>query len=318
MSKPRSKLADFAVYLVVRAIVCFLQALSFRAACQMASGLAWLAYHVDRRHRLVALDNLRHAFGEGDDAERDRLVRAIYRHFCTMLMEIIHLPRKLHPQNWKRHMMLVNHQPILDVLLSDRPVLVISGHFGNWELGGYIFALLGFRTHAIARPLDNPYVDAFLCRFREHTGQKVLRKDGDFDKMQQVLASGGILLTLGDQDAGQKGQFVDFFGRPASTHKAVALLALEYNVPMMVMTGTRMSPLAAGGSDNWHYEGEVADIIYPEEYKDRRDAVPALTQRFTTTLERMIRHHPEQYFWLHRRWKHQPKRQRSRDRKGAA
>jgi Kdo2-lipid IVA lauroyltransferase/acyltransferase len=316
MSKPRSKAADFAVYLVVRVVVCFVQALSFRAACQVAVALAWLAYHLDRRHRLVALDNLRHAFGQGDAAERDRLVRAIYRHFCTVLMEIIHLPRKLHPQNWKQHVELLNYRPILDLLLTDRPVLVVSGHFGNWELGGYVFALLGFRTHAIARPLDNPYVDAFLRRFRESTGQKVLNKDGDFDKIEQVLASRGILLTLGDQDAGQKGQFVDFFGRPASTHKAVALLALEYNVPMIVLTGTRAPLSAAPGSDNWRYQGEVADIIYPEEYVDRPDAVSALTQRFTTALEQMIRRYPEQYFWLHRRWKHQPKR-RAKDKQVA-
>lgn len=318
MSKPRSRCADFAVYLVVRVVVCFLQTLSLRAACRIADLLARLVYHVDRRHRLVALENLRHAFGDGDAAERDRLVREIYRHFCTVLMEIIHLPRKVHPQNWKQHLTMVNSPAILDVLLGDRPVLVVSGHFGNWELGGYIIALLGFRTHAIARPLDNPYVNDFLCRFREQTGQKVLRKDGDFDKMQQVLATNGTLLTLGDQDAGQKGQFVDFFGRPASTHKAVALFALEYNVNMMVLTGTRISPLSASGGGHWRYEGEAADIIDPQEYKDRPDAVPALTQRFTAALERMIRRHPEQYFWLHRRWKHQPKRRQSRDRKGAA
>lgn len=308
MSKPRSKLADFAVYLAVRALVSFVQALSFRAACRMAVGLAWLVYHLDRRHRLVALDNLQHAFGEGDPAERDRLVRAVYLHFCTVLMEIIHLPRKLHTQNWKHHVKIRNSRPVVDLLLTDRPVLVVSGHFGNWELGGYVFALLGFRTHAIARPLDNPYVDAFLRRFRESTGQKLLNKDGDFDKIQQVLASRGILLTLGDQDAGQKGLFVDFFDRPASTHKAVALLALEYNVPMIVLTGVRTRLSGAPGSANWQYEGEVADIILPEEYRDRPDAVPALTQRFASALERMIRRYPEQYFWLHRRWKHQPKK----------
>ncbi|MGH7226574.1 MAG: lysophospholipid acyltransferase family protein, partial [Gemmataceae bacterium] len=248
---------------------------------------------------------LQHAFGDADAAQRDRLVRAIYRHFCTMLIEIVHLPRLLHPQNWKQHMTILNHRPIVDVLLSDRPVLIVSGHFGNWEFGGYIFALFGFRTHAIARPLDNPYVDAFLRRFRENTGQKILRKDGDFDKMQQVLASSGIIMTLGDQDAGQRGLFADFFGRPASTHKAIALLALEYNVPMIVLTSTR-APLSAA-SENWRYEGAAADIIFPEQYKDRPDAVPALTQRFTTALEGAIRRYPEQYFWLHRRWKHQPK-----------
>src|SRR5262249_1622484 len=103
MSKPRSKLADLAVYFAVRVVVCIVQALSFRTACKVASGLAWLIYKVDRRHRLVALDNLRHAFGEGEEKERDRLVRAVYRHFCTMLVEILFMPRMLHPQNWKQY-----------------------------------------------------------------------------------------------------------------------------------------------------------------------------------------------------------------------
>jgi KDO2-lipid IV(A) lauroyltransferase len=308
MSKSRSKIADFAVYLAVRAIVCILQALSFRTACKMANGLAWLIYQIDRRHRLVAMDNLRHAFGAGDEAQRDQLVRAVYRHFCTMLMEIVHLPRMLHPHNWKQHLEIVDHPPIVDLLLSGRPVLIVGGHFGNWELGSLVLALFGFRTHGIARPLDNPYVDDFLRRFREHTGQKILAKHGDFEQMQTVLATGGIMMTLGDQDAGQKGQFVDFFGRPASTHKAVALLALEYNVPMLVMTCTRARSGGAPGSDNWRYEVLRGDTILPEQYKGRPNALPAMTQRFTLALERMIRRAPEQYFWLHRRWKHQPKR----------
>jgi KDO2-lipid IV(A) lauroyltransferase len=305
MSKPHSRIADFSVYLLMRVVVCILQALSFRTSCMVANGLAWLIYKVDRRHRLVAADNLRHAFGLGDEAERDRLVRVVYRHFCTMLMEIIHLPRMLHPHNWKQHLKLVDHRPMVDLLLSDRPVLVVSGHFGNWELGGYVLALFGFRTHAIARPLDNPYVDAYLRRFREHTGQKVLDKHGDFDEMQKVLSGNGTLLTLGDQDAGQKGQFVDFFGRPASTHKAVALLALEYNVPMIVLTSTRVQ-----AGDDWRYEARAGDIILPEEYAGRPDAVPAITRRFTSALESLIRRTPEQYFWLHRRWKHQPPKSR--------
>ena len=303
MSKPRSQLADFAVYLVVRMIVCLVQALPFATACKLGDRLAWLLYKIDRRHRLVALDNLRHAFGEGDQAQRDRLVRDVYRHFCTMLMEIAHMPRMLHPQNWKQHFRLLDYGPMLDLLLSDRPILIVSGHFGNWELGGYVFALFGFRTHAIARPLDNPHVDAFLRRFRENTGQKLLRKDGDFERMQKVLADRGIMMTLGDQDAGQRGLFVNFFNRPASTHKAIALFALEYNVPMMVMTCTRRP----GDPSAWGYDIWGGDVILPEEYQGQPDAVRAITQRVTTALEGMIRRHPEQYFWLHRRWKHQPK-----------
>src|SRR5260370_656843 len=107
MSKPRSLAADYAIYLLVRIIVCFIQMLSYRTACKVATGLAWLAYHVDRRHRLVACENLKQAFpGRYTDAELDVLVRSVYRHFCTLLMEIINLPRKLHPLTWRRYVRL--------------------------------------------------------------------------------------------------------------------------------------------------------------------------------------------------------------------
>src|SRR6516162_300607 len=122
-------------------------------------------------------------------------------------------------------------------MLSGRPVMIVTGHFGNWEMAGYGLGLLGFTTHAIARRLDNPYLDAFLGTFRKKTGQTILAKDGDFDRIQAVLKANGALATLADQDAGQRGLFVDFFGRPASTHKAIALLALEHRVPLAV-TGT--------------------------------------------------------------------------------
>jgi KDO2-lipid IV(A) lauroyltransferase len=318
MSKERNRAADWAVYLAVRVLVCVIQALSFRMACRVAAGLAWLAYRVDRRHRLVADDNLRHAFPEmTDPAARDRRVRDVYRHFCLLLMEIIHLPRMLHTHNWKRHLTLRQRRLIVTQLLSGRPLLLLTGHFGNWELGGYILGLLGFTTHAIARPLDNAHLDVFLRRFRERTGQKILAKHGDLDEMQRLLDTGGVLATLADQDAGARGLFVDYFGRPASTHKAVALMSLQYRVPLVVVATTRTlaGPVPEGGpgiGHPLHYAIEAEELILPEEYAGRPDAVPAMTQRFTSALERLVRRAPEQYFWLHRRWKHQPKAKKAR------
>jgi KDO2-lipid IV(A) lauroyltransferase len=303
MSKPRSNAADYAVYLLVRVVVCVLQALSQDAARRLAAGLAWLLYHMDRRHRLAADDNLRHAFpGRLTDAQRDGLVRSVYVHFCRMFIEIIHMPRALHPGNWREHLEMPQGRLTLDCLLSGRPLLLVTGHFGNWELGGYILGLLGFRTHAIARKLDNPYLDQFLRRFRERTGQGILEKHGEFDKLTAVLAGNGAVATLGDQDAGRRGLYVDFFGRPASTHKAIALLSLEHRAPLLVIGVRRVA-------EPMRYQLVTADCIRPEEYDGRRpDAVKAMTQRFTAALERMVREAPEQYFWLHRRWKHQPAR----------
>jgi KDO2-lipid IV(A) lauroyltransferase len=301
MSKPRSVVADYAVYLAIRLLVAVIEAIPYQAACSLAAALAWLAYHVNRRHRSVALDNLRHAFpGRYTEAQLDRLVRAVYRHFFTLLIDVIHLPRRIQPTNWREHVIL-DQGVWTDLLLSGRSLLLVTGHFGNWELGSYVLGLLGVPTYAVARPLDNPFVDEYLRRFRERSGQKILAKKGDFDKMQEILAGGGVLGTVADQDAGARGQFVEFFGRPASTHRAIALLALEYNVPLLV-TGVRKED-AAG----LRYRVLVEDVIWPEEHASDRDPVKAITQRFSSALERIIRTAPEQYFWLHRRWKHQPK-----------
>ncbi len=312
MSQARSRVGDYVVYLLVRVFVCIIQVLSYEGARKFARGLAWLLHKVDRRHRLVADENLRHAFGEQlDERQRDQMVRAVYVHFCTLLVEIIQFPQKFHASNWKRYAELYGGDRLVAALLSGRPLMIVTGHFGNWEIAGYAVGLFGFTTHAIARTLDNPYLDRFLLSFRERTGQKILAKKGDFDQIQDLLAASGVIATLADQDAGQRGQFVEFFGRPASTHKAVALLALEFNTSLLVLGVPRVGE----GEFNGHrfeaperYRIILSDYIDPEEYAGRPDAVKAITQRYTTALERVIRVAPEQYFWLHRRWKHQPKK----------
>lgn len=300
MSKERSKVVDYSVYLVVRFIFCLIQALSYESASRLAHTLAWVVFHLNKRHRQVAIDNLKHAFPEKyvDGVPLD-VILGIYRHFCNLLVEIIHLPRRLHATTWRRYLDLKDGRHFVDALLSGRPVLLLTGHFGNWEVGGYALALLGFKTHAIARPLDNPYCNDFLRQFRERTGQGLIAKKGAFEEMKKLIERNGVLATLADQDAGHKGLFVDYFGRPASSHKGFALLALEYQVPMIVMGVRKIGePLK--------FQTVLADVIRPEEYAGRADAIKAITQRYAHSLEKVVRSAPEQYFWLHRRWKHQP------------
>ncbi len=305
-TKKRPAIVDYAVYILVRFFVCILQMLTWSQARGFAHFLAWVAYHVDKRHRLVAIENLEHAFpGQCTHAERDQMVREVYRHFCTLLTEIVLIPRKLHITNQKNHVQLINGNEMVDALLSDRPLLFVTCHFGNWELAGYYLGLCGFTTYAIARTLDNEYLDRFLRQFREHTGQVVLAKKGDYDRINEVLATGGVMATLGDQNAGRRGVFVDFFGRPASTHKAVALMAIEYNVPMLVAGTMKVGePL--------QYEIVAEDRIDPEDYKNHCNPVEAITQRFTAAIERLASRAPTQYFWLHNRWKEKPPKARKR------
>lgn len=297
--KPRKKHVDFVIYLVVRTLVCVLQGIPIAWAAGFANLLATVAYRVDRRHRNVAAENLRFAFPNHSPKEIDHLVRGCYRHFCTLLVEMILLPRKLRVHNWRTYATLVRQGPVLDGLLDRRPMLIVTAHFGNWEMAGYVLGAVGFRTFAIARVLDNPYLEDFLKRFRQATGQTIIAKKDDFDRLTTVLANGGKVATLADQDAGPKGVFVDFFGRPASAHKAVAMMAMAYHARMVVVGNPRVGRLL-------EYEVVCEDVIDPDEYARRPDAVKAITQRYHAALESLIRRHPEQYFWLHRRWKSQP------------
>jgi Kdo2-lipid IVA lauroyltransferase/acyltransferase len=305
-SKKRRLWLDYLAYLAVRSVVAFAQMLSIEQSYALAQFLGWVIYKADSRHRQVGIDNLTQAFGDQfNEAERDQIVRGVYRHFCMMLMEILHSPRKLHLENWRGSIELAGLAPIMDHLITgSRPLIVLTGHYGNWELAGYLFGMFGFPTVAVARTLDNPYLERYLRAFRERTGQSLIPKTGGFDQMVEVLQNNRALTFLADQDAGQRGLFVDFFGQPASTHKAIALLAIEHQAPVAVGVARRIGP-------GFRYEIRCEDVIDPAELSGTADDVRILTQRFTSALERLIRQDPTQYLWLHRRWKHQPKRMKA-------
>src|SRR6202011_3715603 len=150
----------------------------------------------------------------------------------SLLVEISRLPRKLHRHNAEHFFDLgPQRQAILALLRSHRPLLIVTGHFGNWELAGYGLGACGFQTYAVARPLDNPYLEGYLRRFREHMGQIMLAKK-DLRQIKAALSKGGKIAVLADQSAGPRGLLVDFFGRGASTHKGIAVLALQHQAPM--------------------------------------------------------------------------------------
>jgi KDO2-lipid IV(A) lauroyltransferase len=293
--------------MVVRSLVAFAQMLSIEQAYGLARFLGWVLYHAEKRHREVGLDNLKHAYADSmSEKERDEVVRGVYRHFCMMLMEILNLPRKLYWSTWRDWFVMEGHGPLLDLFMSGkRPLIFLTGHYGNWEMAGYVFGMFGFPTVAVARTLDNPYLERYLRSFRERTGQELIPKSGGFDQMVEVLRNNRALSFLADQDAGQRGLYVDFFGRPASTHKAIALLAIEHQAPVIVGVARRIGP-------GFRYEFFCADVIDPAELEGSADDVRLLTQRYTSALERLIRQDPTQYLWLHRRWKHQPQASRKK------
>ncbi len=300
MKKSRNWLLDYLIYLAVSLFVLICQILPIKVCYLMADGLAAMVYRVDKRHRQVALENLRHAYGsDWTEDQRNQAVREVYRHFCRMVMEMLHIPRTLYLETWRKNVVLRGHETVLDRLLDGGSMIVITGHFGNWEMAGYLFGLYGFPSSTVYRPLDNPYLDRFIKDFRGATGQRLIPKKGGSEQMVAVLEGGGILSALADQDAGQKGLFVDFFGRPASTFKALALMAIQYQAPIVIGGARRIGP-------GFRYEVICEELIEPAQWTGQPDEIRWITQRYTHALERMVRESPEQYLWLHRRWKHQP------------
>jgi KDO2-lipid IV(A) lauroyltransferase len=321
MARKRNRAADFAVYLAVRAVVCVIQTVPPAVAFWLADRIACLFYRYVPSRRKVALENLIAAFPELAAApdRADALVRGMYRHFVRAVVEALLLGRKLHVTNWRAFLTLYPAVGLPNAMLAtDRAALFVTGHFGNWELLGYVTGAMGFRTYAIARLLDNLYLERFTHRLRQSSGQTLIAKKDDFDRLSEVMKAKAKVATLADQDAGPRGVFVDFFGRPASTHKAVALMAIEFDAVMVVFGVPRVDrtrhvalpPMKE--MESVFYSVEVEDVIDPRDYAERPDAVKAITQRYTAALERLIRRHPEQYFWLHRRWKHQPAARKAR------
>ena len=295
-------------YLVFRTLVCVVQACSPRLCARFAEWLAMLLhYGLPRRwtRYATATANLRQAFGAGlTDAQIDRLVYRMWVHLFRLVAEVIHLPRKVRLNNIVDVVDFRGKAGVVRALCSDRPVLLLSGHFGNWEMAISVFGLFGFPMGLVARELDNPYLDRWFYGFRKYTGHRPIPKKGGFDQMLERLQGQGALAMLADQDAGPGGVFVNFFGHPASTHKSIALLALEYNALICVGTARRLNETLPNG---WpRFELGCETVIDPALCQSN-DPVHEITQQFTLALENEVRRAPEQYFWVHRRWKSVPR-----------
>lgn len=296
-------------YLIFRTLVCVVRSLPVRESVALAKGLAFVVHFclprkLTRYH--VAADNLRTAFGEElSEKEIEQTIYRMWVHLFRMVVEIIQLPRKLHRGNIFDVMEFDYPPELITALCSGRPVILLSGHYGNWEIAVSVFGLFGFPMGVVARELDNPFLNQWFEKFRQLTGHRAMAKKGGYDDMIATIERRGHLALLGDQDAGKRGLFVDFFGKPASTFKSIALLALEYRAYICVGYARRLP-------DQFECNQWVKFELGCEQLIDStqcvsKDPVGELTQQFTTALENAVRKSPEQYFWVHRRWKSEPR-----------
>jgi Kdo2-lipid IVA lauroyltransferase/acyltransferase len=303
--KKHNPVLDWLLYVAVRVLVVFLYLFdvetNLRFACVLGR-LLWRYYH---RGRQRALDNLRASFPEKSDEWIEQTGRRSFEQLVMLTIDILFTPRLVKRYNLWDYADLKNVMPILERMRERKGMLLVTGHYGNFEIVGYLLGLFGFEIYSIARPLDNKYLSRFLYEVRERRGQRIIDKKGAAQQMPELVKKGGTLGFIADQDAGKKGIFVSFFGRKASTYKSIGLLAITYDLPIVVGYSRRVG-------DRFYFEIGATRVIEPYEWADKDDPLTWITAEYAKAIETFVREDPTQYWWVHRRWKTRPKEERER------
>lgn len=295
-----------AQYLVIRSIFAVIEVFPLSWNLRTARVLARVWRFLMPRHYERARDHLQAAYGgEWSQLEIERVAHEVLVDTTRFAIETISLPRLLSGRTIRRYVDLRGVSEVLQLLLAGRGVIFVTGHYGSFEVPGHVLASLGFPFNAVMRPLDNVYLNDFLVRTRRRHGMTLLNKKGAAEQAEALLGRGEPVAFIADQDAGRKGVFVDFFGRPASTYKSIGLLAMQTNSPIAVGYARR----AGRGAK---YEVGVNRVIHPEDWQGERDPLRWITQEYTSAIEAFVREAPEQYLWIHRRWKSKPGQKRAR------
>ena len=297
MKKRLHNSLDYLVYLIVRVFICAAQSISLDVSQRFAETLSFLFCDILRVRGKLVDTNLSHAFPELSKKERKEIARQMWTHLFLMVAEVAHGPRQMHGLNWWRNVRIENGSKMFAALQADRPMILITAHFGNFEMGGYILGLLGYPTFSVARKLDNPYLNDFISSFRGQTGQYIIDKNEGYEDILTVLGQNGVMAFLADQSAGKKGAWINFFNRPASAYKAMALLSMQYDAPIFICFATRTDDRPM------HFTMRMVDSLDPRELPPDVSTVQQITQWHASRLEEQIRLAPNQYWWLHNRWK---------------
>ncbi len=275
-----------------------LRPLPRRAALAAGRGLGRVLGDLDRRHVAIAVDNLQRAFPEWPDERLWRTAKAVYAHFGAVLFDILWMDGR--PETTLRAAFAFEGAEHLRAALENgKGVVVVTGHVGNWESHGVVHGTLFGPMGVVARPLDNPELDRRLCHFRERTGNQVIYKRRALIQVLRTLREGRAVAILIDQNVQEEdGIFVEFFGRPAATTTVVAALALK--------TGSALVPARTTLQPDGRYRAVYEPPLELQATGDRAADIAAITQALTRRIEAWVRETPEQWLWIHRRWKTQP------------
>jgi len=300
MARHHSFAALWGQYLAVRLSALGMTLFDEQTNLRCAASLGRLAFRIDRRHNQRTMKNLQWSFPEFEPQRIEQLARRSFEHLVELAVEVCQTRRLIHADSWPNRVQINNVGQTVELLNRGKPMILVTGHLGNWEAVGFLLAVMGYPVSGIARPLNNPLINRWILGLRQRRGLKVITKWNATDTMINVIETGGMLGFVADQNAGRKGIFVPFFGRLASTYKSIGLLALTHNVPIVCGYARRLEP-------GFRYELGTTDIIRPEDWQGRRDPLYYVTARYIRAIETTVRKFPEQYLWMHRRWKSRPR-----------
>ena len=291
----RSRPFHLGVYLFLRCVAALVGLGPLSWARSKGRALGWLYRSIDRKHYLRTVEHLCLAFPQKGREQITSLAIENYISIGTSLVELFSLHKIYKKYNGAPQ--FIGKELLDDALAQGKGVIVATGHMGNWELTGLLSALAGLPFHAIARPIDNPYIEKWMEKIRHKFGGTIISKWGAVKGSLKALKRGELVTVLMDQDAGSDGMMVPFFKRPASTIPLVPLLSQRTGAPIFIAWGRREKD----GSTTVVIEKTIE--LVPAE--DRREVLEKTTALCTAALEEIIRNNPSCWLWMHRRWKTQ-------------
>jgi len=286
---------------IARIFLRILEAVPMAALASFCETVMLLVCVIDRKHRRIARINLRIAFPEMADAEAERIIRACYRQMGTSAAEFIHLP-KMDESYIRDHFRIEGAEHVLESLRGrNQPAMVMTGHFGNWELMSHVYGTMIAPAAFIVRPLKSAILDRIVTERRECVGNTVIRKEDSAKEVMKILRKRILVGILIDQNVDRyKGLLVDFFTRKAYTTFGIARLALAMNAAI------HPGFIFRDPERKFHHVLRFGPPLPVDPRAPREEEVARVTRRCNEELEKAIREAPDQWMWFHRRWKTRP------------
>ena len=274
---------------------CF-RLLGINLSRKFATILAFVFFYFIPIRKKVVFNNLKIAFPENDSQTNKKLAFSIYLSFAITLVEILYLPY-IKKEKLINEVMCSNPELIIEKFKEGKGLILLSSHFGNWEFGAISIALqVHLPFSVIVKPLRNPLVYEWMNNFRTKFGNEVVPLGISIRKTYQTLKQKKVVAMVADQRGPIEGVKLDFFGKKVSVYTGPAALALKTGAPLICGIAVRQK--------DYKYKMDLVEISQQNLPDGEEEKILEISQRYTSYLEKVIRENPEQWLWMHNRWKH--------------